>query len=75
LFLATGGSGHAFKFLPVIGDKIVECLVGKCPEEFREKWRWREAVSYEEWSGDVSRGGKRGMILEEELRVGREETR
>jgi sarcosine oxidase/L-pipecolate oxidase len=68
LFLATGGSGHAFKFLPVIGDKVVECLVGKCPEEFREKWKWREAVAYEEWSGDGSRGGKKGMILEDELR-------
>ena len=68
LFLATGGSGHAFKFLPVIGDKVVECLLGRCPEEFREKWRWREAVPYEEWPGDGSRGGKKGMILEEELR-------
>ncbi len=68
LFLATGGSGHAFKFLPVIGDKVVECLVGKCPEEFKEKWRWREEVAYEEWPGDGSRGGKKGMILEDELR-------
>ena len=68
LFLATGGSGHAFKFLPVIGDKVVECLVGKYPEEFRDKWRWREAVAYEEWPGDGSKGGRRGMVLEEELR-------
>ena len=58
LFLATGESGHAFKFLPVIGDKVVECLVGKYPEEFRDKWRWREAVAYEEWPGDDgSKGG------------------
>jgi sarcosine oxidase/L-pipecolate oxidase len=26
LFVATGGSGHGFKFLPVIGDSIVECI-------------------------------------------------
>lgn len=70
LFLATGGSGHAFKFLPVIGDKVVECLVGNYPEEFREKWRWREAVAYEEWLGDGSRGGKKGMVLEDELQGG-----
>ena len=28
LFVATGGSGHGFKFLPVIGEKIVQVL--KC---------------------------------------------
>ena len=26
LFIATGGSGHGFKFLPVIGEKIVQVL-------------------------------------------------
>lgn len=68
LFLATGGSGHAFKFLPVLGDRIVECLLGNRPEEFKEKWCWRDAVPYEDWPGDGSRGGRRGMILEEELK-------
>lgn len=41
LFVATGGSGHAFKFLPILGDKVVDCLLGKCPEDFREKWKWK----------------------------------
>ncbi|KAI0097252.1 DAO-domain-containing protein [Nemania sp. FL0031] len=41
LFVATGGSGHAFKFLPILGDKVVDCLVGRCPQEFREKWKWK----------------------------------
>ncbi|KAI0477278.1 FAD dependent oxidoreductase [Xylariaceae sp. FL0804] len=41
LFVATGGSGHAFKFLPVLGDRVADCLVGRCPPQFRDKWRWR----------------------------------
>lgn len=46
LFVATGGSGHAYKFLPVIGERIVDCVLGEgegeCPLELREKWRWQE---------------------------------
>lgn len=68
LFLATGCCGHGFKFLPVIGDLIVDCLLGHCPDEFKEKWCWRDAVPYEDWPGDGSRGGRKGMILEEELK-------
>jgi sarcosine oxidase/L-pipecolate oxidase len=44
LFIATGGSGHAFKFLPILGDKVVDCLVGRCPEDFRKKWKWKGGV-------------------------------
>ncbi|KAI0434195.1 FAD dependent oxidoreductase-domain-containing protein [Xylaria sp. FL1042] len=41
LFIATGGSGHGFKFLPILGDKVVDCILGQCPEVFREKWKWK----------------------------------
>ncbi|KAJ4350127.1 uncharacterized protein N0V89_008748 [Didymosphaeria variabile] len=69
LFVATGGSGHGFKFLPVIGDSILECVEGRTPEEFKERWRWpEERVPEELWAGDGSRGGPVGMILEEEFR-------
>ncbi|KAI1354694.1 FAD dependent oxidoreductase-domain-containing protein [Xylaria sp. FL0043] len=44
LFVATGGSGHGFKFLPILGDKVVDCLLGRCPEVFREKWKWKGGV-------------------------------
>lgn len=82
LFMATGGSGHGFKFLPVIGDAIVDCVecgeswedvavVGKVVDaELRKKWAWpRTAVE----GGiviteDGSRGGRRDMVLDEELR-------
>ncbi|KAI1811042.1 FAD dependent oxidoreductase-domain-containing protein [Poronia punctata] len=44
LFIATGGSGHAFKFLPILGDKVVDCLMGRCPQDFRDKWKWKGGV-------------------------------
>jgi sarcosine oxidase/L-pipecolate oxidase len=45
LFVASGGSGHAFKFLPVLGRCVVECLREECRGEFRGKWTWRERAS------------------------------
>lgn len=68
LFLATGGSGHAFKFLPVIGEKVVDGVEGVLEGELRELWRWREErVKGGWWTDDGSRGGRRGMVLGEEM--------
>jgi sarcosine oxidase/L-pipecolate oxidase len=68
MFVATGGSGHAFKFLPVIGDSIVECILRRTPEDFIGKWEWpARKVPEEEWEGDGSRGGPVGMVLSEEM--------
>ncbi|CAF9933546.1 MAG: hypothetical protein ALECFALPRED_005627 [Alectoria fallacina] len=67
LFLATGGSGHGFKFLPVLGDKIVSAIEGRLEEEFAKLWRWpREKVLPFRGCEDGSRLGDRGMILEQE---------
>ncbi|OIW25125.1 FAD dependent oxidoreductase [Coniochaeta ligniaria NRRL 30616] len=70
LFVATGGSGHGFKFLPVLGEKIVDAVEGRTPGEFVDKWAWKEGrggggevVATE----DGSRGGTPGLVLEEEL--------
>ena len=67
LFIASGGSGHAFKFLPVLGNEIGDVLIGK--GRFGEKWGWKEHV---EGLGDGSRGGGDGgrVPLEELLREG-----
>lgn len=71
LFVATGGSGHGFKFLPVIGDAILECVQGRTPKEFQERWRWpAERIPEKDWPGDGSRGGPVGMVLKEELKKG-----
>ncbi|EEP82478.1 conserved hypothetical protein [Uncinocarpus reesii 1704] len=78
LFLATGGSGHAFKFLPVIGDKVVDALEGKLDPELKELWSWPELLHPVGangevpvfWTEDGSRSGPKGMILAEELAKG-----
>ncbi|CAK7565293.1 MAG: hypothetical protein SEPTF4163_003207 [Sporothrix epigloea] len=75
LFVATGGSGHAFKFLPVIGDKVVDCVESRRPEAFAEKWAWRTVAAANKgapsWSTvvteDGSRGDRPGRLLREEL--------
>ncbi|KAI9736313.1 MAG: hypothetical protein M1834_001199 [Cirrosporium novae-zelandiae] len=53
LILATGDSGHAFKFLPTIGAYIADCLEGK-PNGNRDVWGWRERG---EWKADPTRPG------------------
>ncbi|KAI0155325.1 FAD dependent oxidoreductase-domain-containing protein [Xylariaceae sp. FL1272] len=82
LFICTGGSGHAFKFLPILGEKVVDCLVGQPPQAFIEKWKWKGGKKGEPGQAkeaektleqilsteDGSRGGKPGLILQEELR-------
>jgi sarcosine oxidase / L-pipecolate oxidase len=73
LFLATAGSGHAFKFLPVLGGKIVQCILGEQEEVWKQKWGWpKEEEMVDEWNerywGDGSRGGVSGLKLMEEMR-------
>ena len=70
LFLVTGGSGHGFKFLPVIGELIVQALEKRLDRDWRDLWAWKEAVEGFEACEDGSRGGKRGMLLEEEWSFG-----
>ncbi|EKG17320.1 FAD dependent oxidoreductase [Macrophomina phaseolina MS6] len=43
LMVATGGSGHAFKYLPVIGNWVVDIIEGIGMERPQVKaWKWRE---------------------------------
>lgn len=78
LFVATGDSGHGYKFLPVLGDRVVECMLGR-GGALGAKWRWKEVddgdAAGREVDGrfrglvtrDGSRGGSPGMLLGEEL--------
>ncbi|KAF2174068.1 hypothetical protein M409DRAFT_62230 [Zasmidium cellare ATCC 36951] len=41
LFIATAGSGHGFKFLPIIGKYVVDMLEGNLSDDYVDLWRWR----------------------------------
>lgn len=45
--VATGGSAHAWKFLPIIGDKVLDSMEGKLERELAEKWAWSQKGSDE----------------------------
>jgi len=46
LTVASGGSGHAFKFAPVLGAIIADAVEGKT-NSYSEKFRWRPEVRME----------------------------
>ena len=74
LFLATGGAGHGYKFLPIIGERIADVMLGQDRDalgaELRKKWRWpAQKFKHDHVWTDDWRGGKKGMILDEELKV------
>ncbi|PGG98508.1 hypothetical protein GX51_06774 [Blastomyces parvus] len=77
LFIATGCSGHGFKFLPVLGEKIVDAVQGRLDHELRELWRWPGAEGDNPeaapivWTEDGSRSGPKGLILMDELARGK----
>ncbi|KAM6519363.1 hypothetical protein FALCPG4_013003 [Fusarium falciforme] len=41
LYIATAGSNHGFKFLPVIGKYVADMLEGKLAKEWTDLWSWR----------------------------------
>ncbi|KAM5449205.1 hypothetical protein MaudCBS49596_005030 [Microsporum audouinii] len=74
LFIATGGSGHGYKFLPVLGDKIVDAMQGTLDADLAALWTWPEKpVTNPDgspatvWTEDGSRSGVKGMVLADEL--------
>ncbi|KAI9725291.1 MAG: hypothetical protein M1828_003306 [Chrysothrix sp. TS-e1954] len=71
LFLATGGSGHAFKFCPALGKHIVDILEGRdAASKYSAKWAWPEKGKDDEvWCEDHSRAGEPGLVLEEAFKI------
>ncbi|KAI5464691.1 FAD dependent oxidoreductase [Mariannaea sp. PMI_226] len=67
LFVATGDSGHGFKFLPNLGDKVVDVMLGD-GGHFADKWRWREVP--QDGAGRETKGVYKGLITEDGSRGG-----
>ena len=68
LFIATGGSGHAFKFFPVIGEKILAAIERRLDPELKNLWSWRaQAAENFISTDDGSRAGQEGMLLDNEM--------
>jgi glycine/D-amino acid oxidase-like deaminating enzyme len=40
LYIATCGSFHGFKFLPVLGKYVVQMLCGELDPSLRQRWAW-----------------------------------
>ncbi|KAI0204180.1 sarcosine oxidase [Astrocystis sublimbata] len=45
LFIATCGSFHGWKFLPVIGKYVVQMLDGTLEPELKRKWAWDKPLA------------------------------
>jgi sarcosine oxidase/L-pipecolate oxidase len=48
----------------------VDVINGRCPEEFKEKWGWPKERVERVVTEDGSRGGRAGLMLDEEMRKG-----
>lgn len=40
LHVATGDSGHGWKFLTIIGDLILDSMEGNLDNELAQRWAW-----------------------------------
>lgn len=43
LIVCSGGSGHGFKFLPILGREAVKIIEGREKNVYAEMWKWRTA--------------------------------
>ena len=41
LFVATAGSGHGFKMMPIIGKYVADMLEGSLSVELSDLWKWQ----------------------------------
>ncbi|EQB54203.1 FAD dependent oxidoreductase [Colletotrichum gloeosporioides Cg-14] len=59
LFIGGAGCGHAFKFLPVLGEYLAKAVRGELPQSLAHKWRFRKDYQNQKdaFLGDGSRGG------------------
>ncbi|KAJ5095638.1 hypothetical protein NUU61_004994 [Penicillium alfredii] len=61
LFICSGGSGHGFKFLPILG-KYVKNQLERVPDRFTPIWKWRGVEKGKDCNGlEEGESGPREM--------------
>ncbi|KAI1360220.1 putative sarcosine oxidase [Xylaria arbuscula] len=65
LMVATGGSGHAFKYLPNIGNWVVDIIENvNMSRQAVQAWRWRAWTENENAVNELMQGSKGSRALE-----------
>lgn len=65
VFVATGGSGHAFKYLPVLGQYVVDVLESQELERpLLQAWRWRKQSEMEKPYNRIMEGASSSRALQ-----------
>ena len=65
LMVATGGSGHGFKFLPNLGSFVVDRVEGKAdPTGLLKEWEWRTLPKGEKAYNSIMEGTKSRRALQ-----------
>ncbi|KAJ6157702.1 hypothetical protein N7470_005294 [Penicillium chermesinum] len=68
LMVATGGSGHGFKFLPNLGRFVVDRIEGKKDEEsLLKSWQWRTLPEGEKPFNSIMEGPHSERALQNQL--------
>lgn len=47
LYIATAGSFHGFKFLPILGKYVVQMLEGELDTKLAARWSWNQQAQSE----------------------------
>lgn len=63
LMVATGGSGHGFKFLPNLGEHVVDRIEDK-ESEYLDLWKWRSLEATQKPYNNLMEGVGSGRSLQ-----------
>lgn len=65
LMVATGGSGHGFKFLPNLGEHVVDRIEGR-ENDFLHYWKWRSRGAEEKPYNSIMEGTDSARALQKQ---------
>lgn len=75
LMVATGGSGHAFKYLPVLGKYMADIIEGKrdaaenAQKEIFSRWRWRSLSDKSKAVNKLGEGSAGNRVLKKQVLI------